>query len=168
MFGLFKENLKIALGSIRTQLLRTTLTVLIIAIGITALVGILTVVSALENTISNDFASMGSNTFTLNQYANVTRNEGGEERDCSSRIRSITGYKGNSSVVFITLFSTWRDPVFDQRCRHFPESEKCHYFAHGNRADVACGKYEFHRIFALSWRRIRTDFCVFYSDCCGS
>jgi putative ABC transport system permease protein len=80
MFGLFKENLKIALGSIRTQLLRTTLTVLIIAIGITALVGILTVVSALENTISNDFASMGSNTFTLNQYANVTRNDGGEER----------------------------------------------------------------------------------------
>ena len=69
-----------ALGSIRTQMLRTILTVLIIAIGITALVGILTVVSALENTISNDFASMGSNTFTLNQYANVTRNDGGEER----------------------------------------------------------------------------------------
>jgi putative ABC transport system permease protein len=33
---------------------------LIIAIGITALVGILTVVSALENTISSDFASMGT------------------------------------------------------------------------------------------------------------
>jgi putative ABC transport system permease protein len=79
MFGLLKENIKIALGSIRTQLLRTILTVLIIAIGITALVGILTVVSALENTISNDFASMGSNTFTINQYDNLTRtNDGGE------------------------------------------------------------------------------------------
>jgi putative ABC transport system permease protein len=54
---LFKENIRIALGSIRTQLLRTVLTVMIIA-GITALVSILTVVSALENTIS-DFASMG-------------------------------------------------------------------------------------------------------------
>ena len=79
MFGLFKENVKIALGSIRTQLLRTILTVLIIAIGIMALVAILTVVSALENTISNDFASMGSNTFTINQYDNLSRtNDGGE------------------------------------------------------------------------------------------
>lgn len=66
--GLFKENTKIALGAIRSQLLRTILTVMIIAIGITALVGILTVVSALENTIMKDFASMGANTFSISQY----------------------------------------------------------------------------------------------------
>lgn len=80
MFNLFKENIRIALSSIRTQLLRTILTVLIITIGITALVGILTVVSALENTISTDFASMGANTFTINQYENTARRHGGEER----------------------------------------------------------------------------------------
>lgn len=80
MFKLFKENIRIALGSIKTQLLRTILTVLIIAIGITALVGILTVVAALENTISTDFASMGANTFNINQYENETRRQGGEER----------------------------------------------------------------------------------------
>jgi putative ABC transport system permease protein len=79
MVGLFRENVKIALGSIKTQLLRTILTVIIIAFGITALVGILTLVSALENTLSKDFASMGSNTFTLNQYDNLTRTEGGGE-----------------------------------------------------------------------------------------
>jgi putative ABC transport system permease protein len=56
MLNLFKENIRIAFGSIKTQILRTSLTVIIIAIGITALVGILTVVSALENTISSDFA----------------------------------------------------------------------------------------------------------------
>lgn len=68
MLNLFKENVRIALGSIKTQLLRTILTVLIIAIGITALVCILTVVAALENTLSSDFASMGSNTFNIEQY----------------------------------------------------------------------------------------------------
>ena len=68
MLNLFKENVLIALGSIKTQLLRTILTVLIIAIGITALVCILTVVAALENTISNNFVSMGSNTFNIEQY----------------------------------------------------------------------------------------------------
>ncbi len=87
MLNLFKENVRIAVGSIRTQLLRTTLTVLIIAIGITALVGILTVVSALENTISSDFASMGANTFNINQYENTSRRRG-QEREIINPIIS--------------------------------------------------------------------------------
>ncbi|WP_395051743.1 ABC transporter permease [Flavobacterium sp.] len=88
MFKLFRENVRIAIGSIRTQLLRTILTVLIIAIGITALVGILTLVSALENTISSDFASMGANTFNINQYETSTRRHGGEEREIINPIIS--------------------------------------------------------------------------------
>lgn len=77
MFKLLKENVHIAMGSIRTQLLRTILTVLIIAIGITALVGILTLVTALENTVGSNFSSMGSNTFSMSQYdasAQINRN----------------------------------------------------------------------------------------------
>jgi putative ABC transport system permease protein len=88
MLNLFKENVRIAIGSIRTQLLRTILTVMIIAIGITALVGILTVVSALENTISSDFASMGANTFNIKQYENVTRQRGSGEREIINPIIS--------------------------------------------------------------------------------
>jgi putative ABC transport system permease protein len=68
MFKLSIENMRIALSSIRSQLLRTCITVFIIAIGIWALVGILAVVSALRNTILDDFASMGANTFTISQY----------------------------------------------------------------------------------------------------
>lgn len=68
MFKLFRENIRIAFGSIKSQLLRTILTVLIIAVGITALVGILTLVAALENTLSSDFATMGSNTFNISRY----------------------------------------------------------------------------------------------------
>lgn len=79
MKGIFKENIKIAIGSIKTQLLRTILTIVIIAIGITALVGILTVVSAIENKLTTNFASMGSNTFTMNQYESETKNNGGGE-----------------------------------------------------------------------------------------
>jgi len=88
MLKLFKENIRIAFGSIKTQILRTILTVLIIAIGITALVGILTVVSALENTISTNFASMGANTFNINQYENTVRNRGGKEREVINPIIS--------------------------------------------------------------------------------
>jgi putative ABC transport system permease protein len=88
MLKLFKENIRIAIGSIRTQLLRTILTVMIIAIGITALVGILTVVSALENTLSSDFASMGANTFNINQYESNSRRRGGGEREIINPIIS--------------------------------------------------------------------------------
>jgi len=80
MFKLFRENVRIAFGSIRTQLLRTILTVLIIAIGIMALVVILTVIAALENKLTSNFASMGANTFNINQYENTSRRRGGEER----------------------------------------------------------------------------------------
>lgn len=77
MASLVKENIRIALGSIKTQLLRTSLTIVIIAIGITALVSILTVVSALENTISSDFSSMGANTFNVRLYDLEVRVGGG-------------------------------------------------------------------------------------------
>ncbi|NND88489.1 MAG: FtsX-like permease family protein, partial [Flavobacteriaceae bacterium] len=79
MFTLFRENVRIALDSIKSQLLRTILTVVIIGIGIWALVGILSAVNALERNISGNFASMGSNTFSLQRYEfNVNRNRGGE------------------------------------------------------------------------------------------
>lgn len=79
MKNLVFENIKIAFSAIRTQLLRAILTIVIIAIGIWALVGILTVVSALDNTLNSNFASMGSNTFFINQYEFTTRNHGGNE-----------------------------------------------------------------------------------------
>jgi putative ABC transport system permease protein len=114
MLGLFRENVKIALGSIRTQLLRTILTVLIIAIGITALVAILTLVSALENTLSKDFASMGSNTFFINQYENSTRRNGGEREKINPTItytdakafKEIFNYPFTHTSVSFTATST--------------------------------------------------------------
>ncbi|WP_298327971.1 ABC transporter permease [uncultured Dokdonia sp.] len=88
MFSLFRENLRIAFDSIKSQLLRTVLTVFIIAIGITALVGILSLVKALENTISSDFASMGSNTFNVQRYEFTSRRS-----DEKQVINPIIGYR---------------------------------------------------------------------------
>ncbi len=68
-----RENIKIALNAIRGQMLRTIITVLIIAVGIMALVGILTSVDAIKNSINENFASMGANTFTIrNRSSNVS------------------------------------------------------------------------------------------------
>lgn len=60
-----KENIKISLTSIRTHLMRTVLTILIIAFGIMALVGILTSIDSLKYSINSNFTQMGANTFTI-------------------------------------------------------------------------------------------------------
>jgi putative ABC transport system permease protein len=59
------ENIRIALGSVKSQPLRTVLTMLIIAFGIMALVGILTAIDAIKSSINSNFTSMGANTFTI-------------------------------------------------------------------------------------------------------
>jgi len=65
MASVLRENIKISLRAIRSQLLRTTLTVFIITIGITSLVGTLTSIDALKSSINSNFTSMGANTFTI-------------------------------------------------------------------------------------------------------
>jgi len=67
--SLIKENLRISFLSIKSHLLRTILTVLIIAFGIMALVGILTAIDAVEATLTQNFAMMGSNTFNIQNRA---------------------------------------------------------------------------------------------------
>lgn len=62
---LFSENFRIALQSIRSNLLRTILTVMIIAVGITALIGILTAIDSIKTSITKEFTFMGAHTFTL-------------------------------------------------------------------------------------------------------
>ncbi|GAB1450845.1 ABC transporter permease [Draconibacterium sp.] len=62
---LFAENFKIALQSIRSNILRSVLTVLIIAIGITALVGILTAIESIKTSITKEFTVLGANTFSI-------------------------------------------------------------------------------------------------------
>src|SRR5438045_1894081 len=70
------ENIKLALRAIRSNLLRTILTFLIIAFGIMALVGILTSIDSLTAKLNSSFSFMGSNTFTIQQKWTQMQGEG--------------------------------------------------------------------------------------------
>jgi putative ABC transport system permease protein len=61
----FLEIIRLAFHAIKGNLLRTTITVLIIAFGILALVGILTIIDGIKGSISNNFSSMGANSFSF-------------------------------------------------------------------------------------------------------
>jgi len=63
--NLFRENIYIALDSVRSHRLRAILTILIIAFGIMALVGILTSIDAIRYFLNENFSRMGSNTLTV-------------------------------------------------------------------------------------------------------
>jgi len=74
------ENVKVALKSIKSHLLRTILTVLIISVGIMALVGILTAIDSIEASITDNFARLGANSFSIRnrQMLIQTGNQGNQ------------------------------------------------------------------------------------------
>ena len=59
------ENINIALRSVRSNLLRAILTILIIDFGIMALVGILTAIDAAIFSLQDNFIRMGANSFEI-------------------------------------------------------------------------------------------------------
>jgi len=72
------ENVREAFRSIRANLLRTVLTALILSIGLFALVGILTGIDAMKNSLAETFASLGANSFDVRAkgYSNRGRRGG--------------------------------------------------------------------------------------------
>lgn len=76
----YKENVRLAMQSIKSNRLRTFLTALIIAIGISALVGILTTIDAIEHKMTDAFSSMGANSFTIRNRGTGIRIGGPGER----------------------------------------------------------------------------------------
>ncbi len=62
---LFRENFSVALKSISSNKLRSVLTILIIGVGITSLVGILTATDALKREIFLGFEKFGTSSFSI-------------------------------------------------------------------------------------------------------
>lgn len=62
-----RENIRIALSSLRANWLRAILTIIIIAFGIMALVGILTGIDAAIYSLSDNLNGLGANTFQVEQ-----------------------------------------------------------------------------------------------------
>lgn len=83
-----RENIKISLESIRSHFLRTSLTVLIIAFGIMALVGILTSIDAIKFLFTKELTMMGANTFSISNRGLRVHIGGREVRPRQNRIIS--------------------------------------------------------------------------------
>lgn len=104
-----KENISIALDSIKANRLRALITMLIIAIGITALVGILSAIDAIKNGINNNFTSMGANTFTI-RNADINIRVGRKGRKAKTfdniKFKEALRFKNEFNFPVITSVST--------------------------------------------------------------
>jgi putative ABC transport system permease protein len=80
-----RENLIVSLRSIKSTRLRSSLTILIIAIGITSLVGILTATDSLKALMSENFGKMGANSFSVRSTFTETESAGRRARVMNRR-----------------------------------------------------------------------------------
>ncbi|MFI5452091.1 ABC transporter permease [Pedobacter sp. UC225_61] len=76
----YTENVRLALQSIKSNRLRTMLTALIIALGLMALVGILTTIDAIKKSMTDAFSSMGANSFNIRNRGTGIRIGGSGKR----------------------------------------------------------------------------------------
>ncbi len=114
--GVAKENVKIALQSIRSHKVRTVLTILIIAFGIMALVGILTSIDIIKYSLTENLKFMGSNTFTIQRRErSVNMNTSFKEADFRAieydeALRFKEDFKYPASIS-VSMFATSRATV---------------------------------------------------------
>ncbi len=92
------ENVKEGLRSVKANMLRSVLTALIVAIGITSLVGILTAIDAIEFSVADSLSSLGVNTFDI--YSK--RNRGGRQGGIKEKV--YTTIQFNEAQKFIEKF----------------------------------------------------------------
>ena len=112
------ENIKLAIANVRSNLLRSLLTMMIIAFGIMALVGILTAIDSILLSMTNSFSGLGANSFAISRKGeDFRRHDGGRQTKVSPPITyeqamtlieknklptrvSVSGYAtGNASVT---------------------------------------------------------------------
>jgi putative ABC transport system permease protein len=80
------ENIREGLRSVKANMLRSVLTALIVAIGITSLVGILTAIDGIEYSVSESLSSLGVNTFDIYSKWNRGTNQDGVTEKVRARL----------------------------------------------------------------------------------
>jgi putative ABC transport system permease protein len=83
----FNENVKEGMRSVRANMLRSVLTALIIAIGITSLVGILTAIDSIQASVNSSFAELGANAFDIEVPQFIGRRFDGREEKTQPPIK---------------------------------------------------------------------------------
>lgn len=114
---LFRENFNVAVKSVKSNGLRSILTIVIIAIGITSLVGILTATDALKNSLSESYSKLGANSFYFrSEYSNTNtskkrRNINDRNITYSQAKFFLDNFKMKGSIVTVYCNASWGESI---------------------------------------------------------
>jgi putative ABC transport system permease protein len=96
-----RDVLALAFRTVRSNKLRTGITVAIIAFGIMALVGIITAIEAMNNSLRESFSTMGANAFSI-RFRERRMNFGPDNEVVKTDKRSMRKVKKSSTGKIIT------------------------------------------------------------------
>ncbi len=98
----FKDTFSLSWKNITGNKLRTAITVIIIALGIFALILIITCIKAASNSLTSSFSTMGANSFSLRFKDRNIRIGGGGERENNKTSKSAARTKKSNLGKIIT------------------------------------------------------------------
>ena len=97
------DSLSLSYNTIKSNRLRTAITVIIIALGIMALIAIITAVEAVNQSLTKSFSTMGANAFSLRYKERTVRFGGGPNRGDTKKVNRNSLVKKSSEGKPITF-----------------------------------------------------------------
>lgn len=98
----FRDSISLSWRNIKSNRLRTAITVIIIALGIFALILIITVIQAASNSLTTSFSTMGANAFSIRFKDRQIRFGGGRGNDATKTKKSALKEKKSNIGKIIT------------------------------------------------------------------
>jgi putative ABC transport system permease protein len=93
-----KDSLSLAFRTVKSNKLRTGITVAIIAFGIMALIGIITAIASMNQSLAESFSTMGANSFSI-RYNDRSIRFGGDREVKKSTRNSLREKKSNAKKI---------------------------------------------------------------------
>jgi len=96
------DSIILSYNTIKSNRLRTAITVIIIALGIMALIAIITAVEAVNQSLTKSFSTMGANAFSIRFRERNIQFGGGPNRDGAKKSsrKTLVAKKSNEGKVF--------------------------------------------------------------------
>ncbi len=95
---LLKDSISLAFRTVKSNKLRTGITVAIIGFGIMALIGIITAIAAMNQSLAESFSTMGANSFSI-RYNDRSIRFGGRREVKKSTKNSLKEKKSNAKKI---------------------------------------------------------------------
>ncbi|HEX9544231.1 MAG TPA: ABC transporter permease, partial [Pyrinomonadaceae bacterium] len=101
------EAFLVALGSLRANKLRTSLTLMGIVVGVAAVIAVVTIIKGLDKTVATTFSSQGSTVFTVSKRPRVITSR--EDFIKFNKRKDVT--LDDAEAIFRVCTSCWRAGV---------------------------------------------------------